>query len=663
VGPDQPTAPRRIGALAVAAPAPPPEVEASQTRWLLVVSALALGFRLFAGAHLPLDHNGAWHVFIAKNLSREWVRPPHPPFFLVLLKACDAVSHALLSYRAVPILAGVASVFLVGRILAKLGALPSVSILGALAAACAQTATVLSIEVESYTLCVFFVLACFFYYLDLVPAEPLPRPGSRIAFSGFACLALVSHYFTALFLASCVLAPVVMAAINPEYRCALRRAFPRRWAADLLTLAPPVIVAWLLYAFVARFWLQSPLNHLLPFYFHPGAESLSSFVIRNLSNTINLFAPVGLPRARYTFPLLAVFLLAVLWAPATERRAVKTFSNRMAPSIFLVLLLVLGIVLGIAGRYPFGGSMRHQFLLFVFALLSGFVAIDRLMRAVGTKARVVLAALTIGIIGADVAVNRDGYVVPPFEPFETRRGIFRDHLAQVRTVHLDQLNLIALMMEYYGWEWRYAGHEPMDRYIERYELTNGSRRLTVVAHRRWWKLDFRNPALYAELAATWSKSSDCETAFSVYQNVYGPPWKKLAPEQRSELETGIPRLASAEGLDVRRLALDDDDIYAEICVHRGPPVVSAVDPPGTAAGMGFLTQPNGESAISIQGSGFRRGAVAVLSGRPLATTFGNASWITAVVPTELYSKPKRLELRVVNPDRATSNAATFDVRP
>lgn len=91
--------------------------------------------------------------------------------------------------------------------------------------------------------------------------------------------------------------------------------------------------------------------------------------------------------------------------------------------------------------------------------------------------------------------------------------------------------------------------------------------------------------------------------------------------------------------------------------------VTAVVPPGTRAGVGFQIQPTGESAVSVLGNGFRRGAVVVLDGRRLATTFGNAGWITARVPRNLYAAPGVLELRVVNAEGTPSNIALFEVRP
>ena len=528
---------------------------------LTIVVVIAGAFRLSANHYLDLDHNGAWHVFIAKNLDRWWRSPPHPPLFLVLLRACDAVRHSLLSYRAVPILSSLASVALVGAILRRMETRPAVALLGALTMACAQTATVLALEVESYSLCVLLLLGAFFCYVELVRTDSAPAARHRWGFATLTSLGLTAHYFTALFLVVSVFAPFVLAAMWGAYRRGMARTLPGRWRGDLATLSLPAAVSVAVYFAVLRPWLAAPLNHLLRFYFHPGQESLSSFLIRNLSGTVALFAPVAGPRARFNLPLLAIFLGAVVWAAAAGRT--RAGGRRVWPALFLVLLLLLTMAFGVFGRYPFGGSMRHQFLIFVFALLAGSVAFDEVLHRFGSRGRAVAGVFAVAALAADVYVNRNGYRIPPFEPFEWKRGVVSRHLQGVSAAHLDHLNTVALMMERYTWDWRWTGHEPADDQIDRYELS-GEGRLTLIEHRRWWRLDFSNPALYREIATSMRQGS-CEVAFGVYQNVYRPPWRTTSPEARNRLEMAIHDLAPKAGLRVSRIAIDDDAIFAELC--------------------------------------------------------------------------------------------------
>lgn len=550
----------------------PPARPAARTRddrafaiALGAVVVVAAAFRLSANRYLDLDHNGAWHVFIAKNLDRWWRTPPHPPLFLLLLKACDSVSHSLLSYRAVPILSALGSVALVGIILRRMEARPGVALFGALTMACAQTATVLALEVESYSLCVLLLLGAFSCYVELVRADAAPADRLRWGFAALTSLGITAHYFTALFLVVSVFAPFALAAMWGDYRHGLARALPGRWRKDLATLSLPAAVSTAVYFAVLRPWLVAPLNHLLPFYFHRGQESLSSFLIRNLSGTVALFAPVAGPRARFNLPLLAIFLAAVVWAAAAGRT--RAGGRRVWPALFLVLLLIVTMTLGVLGRYPFGGSMRHQFLIFVFGLLAGCVAFDEAARRLGPRGRVTAVVVAVAALAADVYANREGYRIPPFEPFEWKRGIVGRHLGDASVVHLDHLNTVALMMERYTWDWRRLAPEAADEDVDRFELT-GNGRLTLVEHRRW-KLDFTSPDLYREIAASMRPGS-CHVAFGVYQNVYRPPWRTLSPERRAQLEAAIWGLAPKAGLEVRRIAIDDDAIRVDVCRPEAP---------------------------------------------------------------------------------------------
>ncbi|MGE5278851.1 MAG: hypothetical protein ACM3SU_17810 [Acidobacteriota bacterium] len=550
--------------------------EGSSTRnaaVLTLVAILGLLLRIFFSRYHPLDHNGGWHLFIARNFRREYANLAHPPLFLLLLKGCDRVSHTLAAYRFFPVLASVGSIVLVGRILQKLGTLSPVAVLGALVFACAQTSILLSLEVESYTLCVFLMLASFLCYLDLVTADARPPKRSRILFSTFASLALLSHYFAGLYLVVCVAAPLVAATMRPEYRRALRSSLRRRWFADVLTLLFPFLVGLVLYLTLAKPWVRS-LDNMPTYYFRPGEEPLSSFWIRNLRETFNLFAPFPVARARWALPPLLLFLAGVLWAPATEKSETGRSPDRLLPAVFLWLLLLGGMLLGAIGRYPFGGLMRQQFLLFVFALLAGCVAVDRLFRFAGGVGRILLVAICLAAVGADFKLGLRGTTTPDYahEALVGRRGIYARHLAGRGTVHVDAFNLIGVMMDFYGWDWRFEGPDPAVPSVERYELTRGGKRLNLLVHRWIWIMDFQSPGLYAELSKSLGPRAACETVFCVDRNLYGPPWTKRPPKNRAALLASIPALAANVGVRVRRVEVTDDAIDVVLCeTGSGPP--------------------------------------------------------------------------------------------
>jgi hypothetical protein len=643
---------------------PAPTAVPSTARLLLLAPALGLVPRLFDASIRPIGYNGFWHVFIARNLEREWRNLPHPPLFLVLLRAADALSHSTLAYRSVSLIAGISVVYLFGRLLLKLRARPAVAVLGALAVAFSGNAINLSNEVQSYSLCLLFLLASFSAYLDLADTGRPPSWRSRAAFAVFASLALASHYLTGLYLLVCALALPIAAAVRRDDRRALRSAIPRRWRADLLTLLPPVLVGSLLYEFQAKKFVQ-PLNELPGFYFEPGSETRIAFLSRNLHNTFNLFAPFALQRALFTLPLMAAFVAVVLAAAITERDGESGSPKRLLPALFLALLFPVGMILGVLGRYPFGGAMRQQVLFLVFGLLAFFVAFDRLLRAVrASAARTALVLIGAGAIALNFARELDALEHPAPEAFLPRIEAFSKEFPRWRVVHVDQFNLVGLFIKFHDWSWRFVGRERANHFIERYELTRGGQKRKLVAYRDWWNFDLESGAFYRELATAISEDRDpCDSLFCVYRTVYKPVRKLLPDAARTQREARISSFLTAEGLEPRRLLVSPNrDVFAEVCVQHELRVTEVV-PPRTRAGVGFQIQPNGSSAVSVRGKGFRRGAVVVLGGRRLETTYGNAGWITATVPRDLYSAPGVLELRVVNADGKPSNTASFEIRP
>ena len=631
--------------------------------WLLAVSLFSLAPRLVDGALRPIDYNGYWHVFIARNLPREWRRLPHPPLFLVLLRAADAVSHSVFAYRLVSLVAGAGVVYLTGRILLALGTLPSVTVLGALAMALAGNAITLSNEVQSYSLALLFLLASFVFYLDLTPESESPPFRSRAGFAILASLALLTHYFAGLYLVACVLAPAVIALVRPSYRRAAASGLSRRWRADLLNLAAPGAVGLALYELQAKAYVQ-PLGELPGFYFERGRETVASFLVRNLRTLVNWFSPIALPRARIAVPLLVLFTALVVGAAAAERRGGERIGRRLLPAAFFVVLLTVGALFGVAGLYPFGGWMRQQFLIFVFGLFAAFVGLDRFARAASPTARRAALGLAAAALAANFTLGLPRLLHPAPEPMLAKVAAFESRFPDAATVHVDQFHFVALFIPYHRFAWTYAGAEPDAPSIERYVVHRPGRPLTLVAHRAWWVFDFTEQPFYRELGSVFGRDgSGCENLFSVSPTIYKPVPRFLTAAERTTRTQSVSEALAAEGLEARGLDVTPaGDLFAKVCVAEAPRVERVV-PDGTEVGRGFQVQPRGDSALSVHGIGFRRGSAVVLGGRRLETTFGNAGWMTASVPPELYAKPGRLELKVVDPAGRASNAVPFDVRP
>ena len=528
-------------------------------------AALALVVRLAAARHVPVGYDGFWHLFAARNLAREMRNVAHPPLYLLLLAACDRIASRPLAYRAVSIVAGTGSVLLIGRVLEKLRLSPGVVALTALVAALDPSAIVLSCEVRSYALCAFFVLAAFLCLLDIVRSDrPCPR-GRRVGFAAFSSLALLSHYAAAFFVAASALAPFLAAAASSEGRRAMARRSRSRWIADAATFAPPAAVAAILFATLARTWVHS-LSHLPQYYFRPALESATGFLVRAASETFRLLWP-----RPFGAPALEAVLLAAagagLFAVAAWRRtpgAVPS-SERALPAAMLVVLLIVGAAAALAGWYPFGGAMRHQFLILLFAFLAAAVAADRLWLAVPWRAGRIavggLAAVAVAVGGASTLVR---FSRPLPEGFTRDVAAFDAAFPGERVVHTDQYGLVGFFSERSDWRWTFQGRSAANPEIETYAVERGLQRTTVVAHRDRWTFDFADPSLYRDLAGAPSPAAGCVAVFHVRQWFPDLPKTDAAAE-----EARIFAGARAADWSPRRIVVDGNDRFVELCPEAG----------------------------------------------------------------------------------------------
>ena len=540
---------------------------------LALVAAASLLPRLLDAVRRPIDYNGFWHVFIARNLAREWHNLSHPPLFLVLLRASDAVSHSVLAWRFWTLLAGTISVYLVGRLLLALGCRVSVAALGAAVVGFSTSAIQLSNEVESYALCVALVLASLFPYVEIVAPEGPRSTRSRAAFAISASLAIAFHYFAGIFLAAAVLAPIAVAALDTAYRRALLASLPRRWRADAATLALPAALGLALYELQAKVWVRA-LNSLPGFYFEHGKETAAGFLARNLRETFNLFSPLALPRARFAIPALAIFVAAVLWPAARERRGVGSAPARLFPAAILAILLALGMALGLLGLYPFGGLMRHQFLIFLFALLAGMVAVDAASGSLPKAGAAVFLGTLAGILALSFAARLARLLRTAPDPLRPIVSAWEPELRAPGGVTVDQFGLVALFSQHAGSDWRFRGALPDNPHAEIYEFDRPGAAVELVALRDWWIFDPSSPRLYDELARAWeARGGGCHGLLRFGGQALRPDRKPIPSERRAAFGEQLSRGAAAHGLRIEKSSVSPyGDVSAVLCAEtRGRP--------------------------------------------------------------------------------------------
>jgi hypothetical protein len=231
------------------------------------------------------------------------------------------------------------------------------------------------------------------------------------------------------------------------------------------------------------------------------------------------------------------------------------------------------MALGLAGKYPFGGAMRQQFLLFLFALLSGFLAFDRLLQILShSAARRVLAGGCALAIAGNLVLQLGGLRLQGQEDFTMQSLVFQREFPGTRTVQVDQLNLVGFFIAHHDWNWQFAGREPGNRALERYRLEKDGKQFTLIAHRNRFGFNFHDATLYSALRSAWHAGDPpCFSVFCVHLNLYKPPERRLPDLEPSEVAARIVDLGGRAGLTPGKILFRGNDVYAELCPTTAAP--------------------------------------------------------------------------------------------
>lgn len=526
---------------------------------LLAVCVLALLPRLYLGLTQFIEYDGYWHVFIAQqdnwgNFWQEYMTNDHPLLFYLLLKVLVHLGRSVLLYRSIPIASGVASVYLVGRIVQKVSATRFAAPVAALAFGLAMPCIEISISVRSYMLSIFFVLLSFSYFLDMLPwGEIPPSRRTRILFALSTMLAVSSHYFAFLYVAACGL-------VLLGYSVARRSFAWKTWLAHVLTFLPVIGVMAYFYFTHIRYNATN-MSHLTTYLFQ-GNESSLQFFVRNLQNLYNFFAPYPVASLPLFEAVAAVLAVAAIGATTLAR------ARGAAPLLMFLTILAEVVAAAFLGRYPFGGYLRQQFILFPFAILSVGVCLDGLFSVIRVR-RVVVSVAVLAAAGI-IAVSADRIEAYPKlyqELFTREMNLFRYYVPEPDAVYTDQFNLIAFFTHYHQWRWKFVEKLPVPTPVDEYSLRLGRQRMELLRDKTRWNLDFLEPALYLDLAnGIRAARLHSLAVFCIHQ----VPGARTLEEQET-FRRQVSALAAAEHLQIRQFVSDGLNVYAEFSLAGAVP--------------------------------------------------------------------------------------------
>ena len=92
------------------------------------------------------------------------------------------------------------------------------------------------------------------------------------------------------------------------------------------------------------------------------------------------------------------------------------------------------------------------------------------------------------------------------------------------------------------------------------------------------------------------------------------------------------------------------------------PILVALSPASTVAGQSFNVQPDGRSALGVQGKDSSGTAVIVFGSRPLDTAHGPNFALSAIVPADLYATAGNVPV-FIRDANGESNRIDFVVKP
>jgi len=540
-------------------------IQAVPLQWtLLGISLLAALPRLYLGATQFIEYDGYWHIFIAmqddwQQFRSEYQSNFHPPLFYLLLKLALWFGRTPLVYRAISLLTGIAAVFVTGKIAERLSFRRSTPMVAALAYGLALPSIIMSCEVRSYMLSVFFVLVSFYYFLDVLKSVGGASGKSRVLFALAAILAGYSHYGASFYILACAVASALFDLFPP------RQNLWRRLTLDLITFGAIAAALAYVYSTHARPHAVAS-EHLLSHYFQPGSgESMQTFLFRNGHELVNAFSPmaVGTPQFRF---VLAVLILGGVWLVYLIRELGRPENGMAAATVLItVVILVSFMASAVMGKYPFGGALRQQFFLFPFTVLCGCILLDRVAAAVHRPE----VATALVVSASVITVAAWAFAFAQYPKIRTELGTaqmirFQRDFPAPAAVYVDQFNLITFFTHYHNWDWHFMGRCSAVPAVSIYRVSRGTKNMLLFRNQSRWNLDLGDRTWYAELAKC-IRSQGLPSLTVFYARQQGPG---STIQKESALANQIIALAAAESLCITKLSILGSMVHADFRAGR-----------------------------------------------------------------------------------------------
>ena len=470
-----------------------PAAAKSRLDWLVLgLLSLYVAITLtWRGVVQDIAFDESWHVFFGaispwSKAIQEWARDTHPPLCSLLLKPIVSASHEPIWPRLLSIVPAVLQPYLWFGILRKLGIARPLAYASTVLLAVSHAFSDLGVVIRGYSLAAMFGMAACYWLLD---AFPNSQPSRRSLALGIVCagFAFATEYPAGMALTALSGGLLLVAWFDRGFTASVIRTvrehteWPERVFAMLAVLG-------VLGFYGVTFALRDLVNTLR--WFPEEGQGFLEYATAGMVLNLHYFSPLDLrdvPGA--TWIVLAMLAAAAVTGFLLARRD-SPLSRRRAVVLFGAVLLVGGTAtLGFLRKYPWGGEVRHQYMLVPFLHAVFILGVDEATRAFG-RTRWPALISSVAILGLGIWTTLESRA--HFDTNEVQRGVlWEDEKSAVfradetTPVVLPNCSLIGL----------FAPHRDeldlcFDRSIDRWDVFHGGTPERLVLRPRYfWTVD------------------------------------------------------------------------------------------------------------------------------------------------------------------------------
>jgi len=377
---------------------------------LLLITAAMLWKMIEFSLAPTYGYDELWHVYLG-SIAPTWkfmlavAGDSHPPAYYVMLRPFLALGHEHVYPRllsAIPTALTLPLLYMLLRRL-QIGALAALTTVAVLALSI--NALHLGVTVRSYALTALMLLAAAWLWTTLLPGSRRgPSRTTTVLSLALFTLAFATLYAAAFVTTAVFAGTLLVMLLNPSTGRQIRsnlRQFSG-WPEWLLLVAGHLGIAfWFFLGWIRHISLQTP-NHLSAYGRLPD-QSVVEFLLTGLRREIALFTPLEAFSVTIQDAGLIALLLLIAWLVFDNLR--RGNAARAVIALSPLLITIILALVGMLNKYPFGGAMRHQYILFPFLLMLLPLTLESIHAHLPHRLiNIALALVALGIAGAN-AVN------------------------------------------------------------------------------------------------------------------------------------------------------------------------------------------------------------------------------------------------------------------